>query len=53
MCGRFTKTRGDRRELAAMLDVPESELGDYSPQPPIEDPAADRKRKHCRHRKRP
>src|ERR1700687_6114108 len=31
MCGRFTMTRRDRTELAAMLGVPESELGDYTP----------------------
>ena len=31
MCGRFTMTRRDRTELAAMLGVPESELGDYVP----------------------
>ena len=31
MCGRFTMTRRDRSELAAMLCVPESELGDYTP----------------------
>jgi putative SOS response-associated peptidase YedK len=31
MCGRFTMTRRDRTELAAMLGVPESELGDYGP----------------------
>ncbi len=31
MCGRFTMTRRDRGELAAMLGVPESELGDYTP----------------------
>ena len=31
MCGRFTMTRRDRSELAAMLGVPESELGDYVP----------------------
>src|ERR1700738_5484147 len=29
MCGRFTMTRRDRSELAAMLGVPESQLGDY------------------------
>jgi hypothetical protein len=32
MCGRFTMTRRDRIELAAMLGVPEHELGDYSGQ---------------------
>src|SRR5580698_5736395 len=31
MCGRFTMTRRDRTELAAMLGVPESQLGDYVP----------------------
>jgi putative SOS response-associated peptidase YedK len=31
MCGRFTMTRRDPTELAAMLGVPESELGDYTP----------------------
>jgi putative SOS response-associated peptidase YedK len=31
MCGRFTMTRRDRHELAAMLGIPESELGDYTP----------------------
>src|SRR5258707_3631115 len=31
MCGRFTMTLGDRSELAAMLGVPEGELGDYVP----------------------
>jgi putative SOS response-associated peptidase YedK len=31
MCGRFTMTRRDRSELAAMLGVPESGLGDYVP----------------------
>ena len=31
MCGRFTMTRRDRSELAAMLGVPEGELGDYMP----------------------
>src|ERR1700719_1210315 len=31
MCGRFTMTRRDRGELAAMLGVPEGELGDYMP----------------------
>jgi putative SOS response-associated peptidase YedK len=31
MCGRFAMTRRDRTELAAMLGVPESELGDYMP----------------------
>ena len=31
MCGRFTMTRRDRSELAAMLGVPESELDDYMP----------------------
>ncbi len=31
MCGRFTMTRRDRTELAAMLGVPEYELGDYVP----------------------
>src|SRR5712691_2572032 len=31
MCGRFTMTRRDGTELAAMLGVPESELGDYTP----------------------
>src|SRR5580693_7890409 len=31
MCGRFTMTRRDRTELAAMVGVPESQLGDYVP----------------------
>jgi putative SOS response-associated peptidase YedK len=31
MCGRFTMTRRDRTEVAALLGVPESELGDYVP----------------------
>jgi putative SOS response-associated peptidase YedK len=31
MCGRFTMTRRDRSELAAMLGVHENELGDYIP----------------------
>jgi putative SOS response-associated peptidase YedK len=31
MCGRFTMTRRDKTDLAAMLSVPESELGDYTP----------------------
>jgi len=31
MCGRFTMTRRDRGELAAMLGVPESQLRDYTP----------------------
>src|SRR6202453_5356230 len=31
MCGRFTMTRRDKAELAALLGVPESELGDYTP----------------------
>ena len=31
MCGRFTMTRRDRGELASMLGVPESQLGDYTP----------------------
>src|ERR1700687_1578579 len=31
MCGRFTMTRRDRSELAAMLGVHENELGDYVP----------------------
>ena len=31
MCGRFTMTRRDRIELAAMLGVPEHGLGDYTP----------------------
>jgi hypothetical protein len=31
MCGRFTMTRRDRAEVAALLGVPESELGDYTP----------------------
>ena len=31
MCGRFTMTRRDKTELAAVLGVPESELGDYTP----------------------
>jgi putative SOS response-associated peptidase YedK len=31
MCGRFTMTRRDKTELAAMLRVCESELGDYTP----------------------
>src|SRR6202047_4160499 len=31
MCGRFPMTRLDRSELAAMLGVPESQLGDYVP----------------------
>jgi putative SOS response-associated peptidase YedK len=31
MCGRFTMTRRDRSEVAALLGVPESELGDYVP----------------------
>ena len=31
MCGRFTMTRSDRTEIAAMLGVPESDLGDYVP----------------------
>jgi putative SOS response-associated peptidase YedK len=31
MCGRFTMTRRDKSELAALLGVPESELGDYTP----------------------
>jgi hypothetical protein len=29
MCGRFTITRRDRTELAAMLGVPESDLSDF------------------------
>jgi hypothetical protein len=31
MCGRFTMTRRDKSEMAALLKVPESELGDYTP----------------------
>jgi putative SOS response-associated peptidase YedK len=31
MCGRFTMSRRDRSELAAVLGVPESGLGDYVP----------------------
>src|ERR1700723_2759366 len=31
MCGRFTMARRDKSELAALLGVPESELGDYPP----------------------
>ena len=31
MCGRFTMTRRDRAEVAALLGIPESELGDYVP----------------------
>ena len=31
MCGRFTMTRRDRGELAAMLGVRDNELGDYVP----------------------
>jgi putative SOS response-associated peptidase YedK len=31
MCGRFTMTRRDKTELAALLGVPEDELGDYTP----------------------
>jgi putative SOS response-associated peptidase YedK len=31
MCGRFTMTRRDKTELAALLGVPEGELGDYTP----------------------
>jgi putative SOS response-associated peptidase YedK len=31
MCGRFTMTRRDKAELAALLGVPKSELGDYTP----------------------
>jgi putative SOS response-associated peptidase YedK len=31
MCGRFTMTRRDKTELAALLGVPGSELGDYTP----------------------
>jgi putative SOS response-associated peptidase YedK len=31
MCGRFTMTRRDKTELAALLGVPESELDDYTP----------------------
>ena len=31
LCGRFTVPRRDRSELAVMLGVPESELGDYPP----------------------
>ena len=31
MCGRFTMTRRDKTELAALLGVPESDLGDYTP----------------------
>src|SRR5271167_2400058 len=31
MCGRFTMTRRDRTELAALLGVSEGELGDYVP----------------------
>jgi putative SOS response-associated peptidase YedK len=31
MCGRFTMTRRDRSELAAMLGVHENELGEYAP----------------------
>jgi hypothetical protein len=30
MCGRFTMTRRDKTELAALLGVPESELGDHT-----------------------
>jgi putative SOS response-associated peptidase YedK len=31
MCGRFTMTRRDRTEVAALVGIPESELGDYTP----------------------
>jgi putative SOS response-associated peptidase YedK len=31
MCGRFTMTRRDKTDLAAMLRVHENELGDYVP----------------------
>jgi putative SOS response-associated peptidase YedK len=31
MCGRFTLTRQDRRELAALLGVDEKDLRDYQP----------------------
>ena len=31
MCGRFTMTRRDRTELAVLVGIPESELGDYTP----------------------
>jgi SOS response associated peptidase (SRAP) len=31
MCGRFTMTRRDKSEMAALIKVPESELGDYTP----------------------
>ena len=29
MCGRFTMSWRDKTELAAMLGIPEGELGDY------------------------
>jgi len=31
MCGRFTLARQDKREVAELLGVDESELGDYRP----------------------
>src|ERR1700722_16101938 len=31
MCGRFTMTRRERTEVAALLGIPESEIGDYTP----------------------
>jgi putative SOS response-associated peptidase YedK len=31
MCGRFTLTRQDRRELTALLGVDEKDLRDYQP----------------------
>ena len=31
MCGRFTLTRQDRRELAQLLGVDEKDLRDYQP----------------------